>query len=141
MQNVIGRHQFRLTAIHIALLVGSVSPTSARSDFPVRLISEDPLSSGNELASRFQSDRGITGHPLVIFADDFESGDLGSKWDQTSNRGNALSLANQSLSKEEQDWAMRLGFHFRSRPSVPLFCRNWECVQQPVESGGPIRCG
>lgn len=106
MQNVFGRHQFCLTAIHIALLVGSVSPTSAQSDSPIRMIAESPLPRGNGLASHFQSDRGIASHALVIFADDFEAGDLGSKWDETSNHGNALSFVTQSLSKEAQDLAV-----------------------------------
>ena len=39
----------------------------------------------------------ISGHPAVVFADNFESGELGAKWDQTNNRGaNALPFVNRS---------------------------------------------
>jgi hypothetical protein len=54
------------------------------------------LPTGDGLASNFDSDRDIVSHAAVIFADDFESGDLGAKWDETSNRGNALSFVNES---------------------------------------------
>ncbi len=46
------------------------------------------------LAAGFNNDAGIARHPDVIFADDFEEGDLGERWDETRNDGGrVLSLA------------------------------------------------
>jgi|GEM_PF-1589723 len=39
------------------------------------------------LAAGFKGDAGIARHPDVIFADDFESGPLGGRWDETRNDG------------------------------------------------------
>lgn len=51
-----------------------------------------PTTSG--LASAFKGDAGIAGHPDVIFADTFEDGDLGARWDEVRNEaGDVLSLA------------------------------------------------
>lgn len=52
------------------------------------------LPSGAGLAAAFTGDAGITRHPDVIFADNFEAGDLGTGWDEVGNKGgNVLSLA------------------------------------------------
>jgi len=37
------------------------------------------------LAARFPGDAGIASHPDVIFADDFEDGELGARWDEARN--------------------------------------------------------
>lgn len=103
MRNVFIRHQARLTAICVALVIGLVLAPSARSDSPIRWIGESPLPTGNGLASNFESDRDIALHAAVIFADDFESGDLGAKWDEANNRGNSLAFVNDSFSKSKQD--------------------------------------
>jgi hypothetical protein len=42
------------------------------------------LPQGMGLAARFKADSGITNHASVIFADDFESGELGARWDERS---------------------------------------------------------
>jgi hypothetical protein len=83
-------------------MIGSLSQASAQSDSPIRLISESLLPTGDGLASHFDSDRGIASHAAVIFADDFESGDLVAKWDETSNLRNAISLVNESSSPTAQ---------------------------------------
>jgi hypothetical protein len=50
------------------------------------------LAQGPGLAAQFRADTGIIRHPSVIFADDFESGELGARWDE-KGATNALSLA------------------------------------------------
>ncbi len=51
------------------------------------------LEHGPGLASGFPGDAGIADHPLVLFADDFEHGELGSGWDESRNaEGRVLSL-------------------------------------------------
>lgn len=103
MQNVLGRHQVRLFTVCVAVVVGSVSPASGQADSPIRWISESKLPTGAGLASSFISDREIASHAAVIFADDFEFGELGAKWDETSNRGNALSFVSESSSAADPD--------------------------------------
>lgn len=102
MQKIFGCHPICLTAVYAALILSSVSPASAQSASLVRLIDESELPTGEGLASNFESDREIASHAAVIFADDFESGDLGSKWDDTSNRGNALSFVTKPSSATGQ---------------------------------------
>ncbi len=58
------------------------------------LAAESSLPSGPGLAATFPADAGLAGHPDVIFADDFESGPLGEKWDDIRNEdGKVLSFA------------------------------------------------
>ena len=45
---------------------------------------QSALPQGPGLAARFKADSGITNHPAVIFADDFENGELGARWDEQS---------------------------------------------------------
>ena len=64
--------------------------------FP-NLAAESALPHGNGLAAGFPADRDIAAHKSVIFADDFESGKLGEKWDETGNpNGNVLGFADPS---------------------------------------------
>lgn len=49
---------------------------------PKRLLPE-----GSGLAARVTGDAGLSGHPDVIFADDFEAGALGEGWDEVGNKG------------------------------------------------------
>src|SRR5580765_5652806 len=46
------------------------------------LAASSSLSQGPGLAVRFTNDVGIAANPAVIFADDFESGELGVRWDE-----------------------------------------------------------
>ena len=52
---------------------------ASRERFPN--IASRSLPQGAGLAARFKADEGITAHPDVIFADNFETGVLGAKWD------------------------------------------------------------
>jgi hypothetical protein len=64
---------------------------------PENLASKSSLPSGPGLAATFPADAGLRKHDQVIFADDFESGDLGVGWDETSNKeGKVLSFADPS---------------------------------------------
>lgn len=51
------------------------------------------LPSGSGLAARFPRDEGIGAHEAVIFADNFEDGELAAGWDEARNRNTVLSLA------------------------------------------------
>lgn len=48
------------------------------------------LPQGPGLAALHPGDNGIAAHPEVIFADDFETGDLGDRWDDIRNEGNKV---------------------------------------------------
>jgi hypothetical protein len=51
------------------------------------------LPRGEGIARLYPADRGIAGHPAVIFADDFESGALGERWDEgRDDAGKVLSF-------------------------------------------------
>jgi len=50
---------------------------AARSDLPA----------GSGLAAAYPGDAGLKTNQAVIFADDFETGDLGAGWDETGNKG------------------------------------------------------
>jgi len=55
---------------------------------------QSTLPQGPGLAARFKADSGIAAHAAVIFADDFETGDLGTRWDEQSpSKAKALSFA------------------------------------------------
>jgi hypothetical protein len=55
---------------------------------------ESVLPRGGGFAVRMIGDRGAGGHAAVIFADNFEDGDLGARWDEKgAGKGKALSFA------------------------------------------------
>ncbi len=67
--------------------------TSLAADPPVpTLVDASSLPRGAGLAEKFKADAGIASLPAVIFADDFENGDLGSRWDEKNDK-KALSFA------------------------------------------------
>lgn len=49
------------------------------------LVADSTLPEGPGLAAEFTADEKIEAHASVIFADNFETGTLGQKWDETSN--------------------------------------------------------
>ena len=73
------------------LLVAVVSLTAvvrgANADGPANLAAKKELPEGKGLAAAFVADANLRAHKDVIFADDFESGDLGGGWDETRNKG------------------------------------------------------
>jgi hypothetical protein len=75
------------------MLASTASLRSADTRFP-NLASESGLPQGKGLAAGFKGDAGIGSHPSVIFADDFEEGELGERWDSKGpGQGKALSFA------------------------------------------------
>jgi hypothetical protein len=61
------------------------------------MAAESVLPQGSGLAAKFKADAGITNDPTVIFADDFETGELGARWDErTPDKEKVLSLAPSS---------------------------------------------
>ncbi len=92
----------RLRVIHVLIALSTLAasaPVKAQSDSPIKLVEKVELPSGMGLAAKFAGDLRIESHAAVIFADDFEAGELGAKWDETNNRGgNVLSFVDESSS-------------------------------------------
>lgn len=75
------------------LAAGSVSAAEFTNVAAEKLLPE-----GAGLAAAFKADAKLQTHPDVIFADDFESGALGERWDETGNKGGkVLSFAEPGL--------------------------------------------
>ncbi|QDV38843.1 hypothetical protein [Tautonia plasticadhaerens] len=78
------------------------SPASADSggdpDGSRDLAEAGRLPEGDGLAAGFVADRGVAGHPDVVFADDFEAdARIGSTWDETrDDHGKVLSIVDES---------------------------------------------
>jgi hypothetical protein len=66
---------------------------SADDRFP-NLAATSPLPHGDGFAAKYKTDAGVSKHTAVLFADNFEEGELGARWDEKgSAKGNPLSLA------------------------------------------------
>jgi hypothetical protein len=65
-------------------LTTTVSPGAEPA--PVNHAERKELPQGKGLAAAFPADAGLQAHADVIFADDFETGKPGERWDETSNR-------------------------------------------------------
>jgi len=76
----------------VLLALVSCNALHAADDRFPNFAASSSLPQGPGLAARFKADAGIAAHPAVIFADNFETGDLGSRWDET-NSAKALSLS------------------------------------------------
>lgn len=57
---------------------------------PENLAAKKALPEGLGLAAKVKADAGLEKNAAVIFADDFESGKLGEKWDETGNPGDKV---------------------------------------------------
>lgn len=78
--------------VNILLVASSITNTfrglpALGQDGVPKQVADSPLPRGRGLAADFVADQNISRHPAVIFADDFETGLLGAKWDETNNRG------------------------------------------------------
>jgi hypothetical protein len=76
----------------VALVFGAlvaVITTAAAADPEGRanLAGKSELPSGKGLAAAFPGDAGLKGNPQVVFADNFETGNLGDGWDEIGNKG------------------------------------------------------
>lgn len=79
-------------ALVLAVLLGGLAPVVA-AEGPENLARRHELPEGPGLAVEAGSPAKLAQHRDVIFADDFESGKLGARWDETGNKnGNVLSL-------------------------------------------------
>ena len=75
------------------LILMSAASLHAGDKFP-NIAAESNLPHGPGIAVEFKRDTGIAGHKAVIFADNFEEGELGARWDEKGNpKSKALSLA------------------------------------------------
>ncbi|HBE67603.1 MAG TPA: hypothetical protein DDW52_05575 [Planctomycetaceae bacterium] len=86
----------------LVLVVSQALPTDAQDSSSITLVESSSLPSGGGLAREFDKDEGITSHNAVIFADNFEAGSLGAKWDEVSNRGDSLELTKTEGSEDTQ---------------------------------------
>ncbi|MCX7866366.1 MAG: hypothetical protein N2438_04480 [Limisphaera sp.] len=80
----------------LAFLLGSVAALGvaqisllAQETGPIR-IATSSLPQGHGLAAGHPNDQGLKTHPDVIFSDDFETGPLEGRWDDTRNPGGAV---------------------------------------------------
>src|ERR1051326_2458970 len=79
----------------LALLASAVTVSPALLAVDERFPNEatnSSLAQGPCVAAYFKADVGIAAHPAVIFAHNFENGELGTNWDDTNNP-KALSLS------------------------------------------------
>lgn len=77
-----------------ALLVMAELALGSDPEGRANLTDKSELPSGTGLAAAFPGDAGLKGNAKVIFADDFESGNLGEGWDETGNKnGQVLQFA------------------------------------------------
>lgn len=53
----------------------------------IQWVEPSTLVRGTGIAGKFGGDAMLETHPAVIFADNFESGEMGAQWDETRNRG------------------------------------------------------
>jgi hypothetical protein len=73
----------------LPIIVAALVPIAhaAELDAPTNLAAKKELPSGKGIAAAFIADAEIRKHADVIFADDFETGELGAGWDETGNKG------------------------------------------------------
>jgi hypothetical protein len=91
-QEIVRRVEYLFAASGIAgaMLAAAVAAFGGELESQVNLASKSELPSGNGLAASLPGDAGLKGNPDVIFADDFESGNLGGGWDETGNKNDKV---------------------------------------------------
>lgn len=90
--------RFFVACLFNGMVLLSIITHSAFADDAVHQWVEDSkLPRGVGFASSYIADGKISDHSSVIFADNFEDGEMGAKWDEANNAaGKALSLVDQS---------------------------------------------
>jgi len=89
------RNSFSFILIGLALALPSHAATDVKK---VNLALESGLPQGGGIAAAFPADKGIATHPGVIFADGFETGELGQDWDETNNKdGKVLTFTDPGM--------------------------------------------
>lgn len=71
------------------ICLGLLSLPTAAERFP-NLVESSKLPSGGGIAAAYSGDSGIEAHKSVVFADNFEKGELGARWDE---KGKPLEFA------------------------------------------------
>jgi hypothetical protein len=79
-----------LPVLFISFLSGVAPVFAIEADPKSNVAAEKLLPEGPGLAAKFRGDAGIRESAEVIFADDFEAGELGSGWDETGNPHNKV---------------------------------------------------
>jgi hypothetical protein len=83
----------KLSFLLVTMLIPFLA-TGAESRAFTNTVAQSALPQGPGLAAAFKADSGIEKHSAVIFAENFESGELGARWDdQSSAKEKALSFA------------------------------------------------
>ncbi|NNM30507.1 MAG: hypothetical protein HKO57_13380 [Akkermansiaceae bacterium] len=75
-----------LVSLPVVALAGG-DPDGARN-----VAAASSLPEGAGLAAKAGGEGAVANHPAVIFADDFEAGEVGARWDETRNKETVLSL-------------------------------------------------
>ena len=84
-------HQVIVTFAVASLTIASLAPPHVSAqDATMQSVADSKLTGGNGIASRFSADENIARHPAVIFADNFEAGEVGENWDEARNRGDKV---------------------------------------------------
>lgn len=77
-----------------ALILIALATVASADDRLPNIVATSALPRGNGLAAQYKADAGIAAHAAVIFADNFEDGELGARWDaKGAGGGKALSFA------------------------------------------------
>jgi hypothetical protein len=86
------RHQL-CVGLTGAMMLGAGAAVGGDPESRFNLAGKSDLPAGNGFASGFPGDVGLKANEHVIFADDFESGNLGAGWDETANpKGRVLAF-------------------------------------------------
>ncbi|MGV3486759.1 MAG: hypothetical protein ACO1RT_20255 [Planctomycetaceae bacterium] len=82
----------------VAFFVVAMSTLTAwGQDVSHQWVTDSDLPRGQGIAAAFSGDANIESHQAVVFADNFETGELGAKWDEANNAGGrALALIDES---------------------------------------------
>jgi hypothetical protein len=73
-----------LTILLLLVQLASPAVVHAENGAFTNLAANSTLPFGPGLAAQFKADSGIGAHSAVLFADDFETGELGARWDEHS---------------------------------------------------------
>jgi hypothetical protein len=83
-----------MAAVLVLLTISGPLQAGGDAEGKANLAGQGKWPSGPGIAAARVGDAGLRDHPDVIFADDFESGQVGESWDETSNKdGKVLTLA------------------------------------------------
>jgi hypothetical protein len=92
--SLVHRHSLVLVVTVVLLMTSARAADSAGSE---NLAARRELPEGKGLAAAFATDTGVRTHVDVMFADNFEAGNIGEGWDETGNKdGKVLSLVRPS---------------------------------------------